>query len=57
MPLEIKELQVRVTVNEQQQQEAALAAPGSQESKDEKKVMLQDCIDNIMDIINSKKER
>lgn len=57
MPLEIKELQVRVTVNEQQQQDAAVAALGSQESKDEKKAMLQDCIDNIMDIINSKKER
>lgn len=57
MPLEIKELQVRVTVNEQQQQDAAVAAPGSQESKDEKKAVLQDCIDNIMDIINSKKER
>jgi hypothetical protein len=57
MPLEIKELQVRVTVNEQQQKDAAVAAPGSQESKDEKKAMLQDCIDNIMDIINSKKER
>ena len=56
MPLEIKELQVRVTVNEQQQ-DAAVAAPGSQESKDEKKAVLQDCIDNIMDIINSKKER
>ena len=57
MPLEIKELQVSVTVNEQQQKDAAVAAPGSQESKDEKKAMLQNCIDNIMDIFNSKKER
>ena len=57
MPLEIKELQVNVTVNEQQQKDAAVAAPGSQESKDEKKAMLQQCIDSIMDIMNSKKER
>ena len=57
MPIEIKELQIRVTVNDQQQKDAAVAAPGSQESKDEKKAMLQDCIDSIMDIINSKKER
>jgi hypothetical protein len=57
MPLEIKELQVSVTVNDQQQKEAAAAAPGSQESKDEKKAVLQQCIDNVMDILNSKKER
>jgi hypothetical protein len=57
MPLEIKELQISVTVNDQQQKEAAMAAPGSQESKDEKKAMLQQCIDNVMDILNSKKER
>ena len=57
MPLEIKELQISVTVNDQQAQEAAMAAPRSQELKDEKKVMLQQCIDNVMDILNSKKER
>ena len=57
MPLEIKELQISVTVNDQQAKEAAMAAPGSQESKDEKKVMLQQCIDNVMDILNNKKER
>ncbi|MBL7701129.1 MAG: hypothetical protein JNM14_02670 [Ferruginibacter sp.] len=57
MPLEIKELQVNVTVNDQQQKEAASATPNSQESKDEKKAQLQQCIDTIMDIMNSKKER
>ncbi|MEP7236211.1 MAG: DUF5908 family protein [Ferruginibacter sp.] len=57
MPLEIRELQISVTVNEQQAKDAALAAPGSQDSKDEKKAMLQQCIDNVMDILNSKKER
>lgn len=57
MPIEIKELQIRVTVNEQQAKDAAQAAPGSQEAKDEKKEVMQQCIDTIMDIINSKKER
>jgi len=57
MPLEIKELQISVTVNEQQAKDAAVAAPDSQDSKDEKKAMLQECIDNVMDILNSKKER
>ena len=57
MPLEIKELQISVTVNEQQAKDAAVAAPGSQDAKDEKKAMLQQCIDNVMDILNNKKER
>jgi hypothetical protein len=57
MPLEIKELQIRVTVNDQQAKEAANAAPGSQESKDAQKAMIQQCIDDILDILNSKKER
>jgi hypothetical protein len=57
MPLEIKELQIKVTVNDQQAREAAMAAPNSQESKDEKKAMLQQVVDDIMDILNSKKER
>jgi hypothetical protein len=57
MPLEIKELQISVVVNEQQAKDAANAAPGSQESKDDKKALLQQCVDDIMDILNSKKER
>jgi hypothetical protein len=57
MPLEIKELQIKVTVNDQQAKEAAMAAPNSQESKDEKKAMLKQVVDDIMDILNSKKER
>jgi hypothetical protein len=57
MPLEIKELQISITVNDQQGKEAAMAAPGSQESKDEKKAVMQQSIDTVMDILNSKKER
>jgi hypothetical protein len=57
MPFEIKELQISVVVNEQQTKDAANAAPGSQESKEDKKAMLQQCVDDIIDILNSKKER
>jgi len=57
MPLQINELQISVTVNDQQAKEAASAAPGSQESKDEKKAIAKQIIDDVMDIINSKKER
>ena len=57
MPIEIKELQISVTVNPQQAKDASAAAPGSQEEKDEKKNMIQQCLDDIMDILNRKKER
>lgn len=57
MPVEIKELQIKVTVNEQQARDAAKAAPGSQDTKDEKKMMMQQCVEDVLDIINSKKER
>ena len=57
MPLEIKELQIRVTVSDQQAKDGAVAASGSQENKDAKKMIAQQCIDDIMDILNSKKER
>lgn len=57
MPLEIKELQINVTVNPQQAKEAAAAAPGSQEAKEETKNAMKECIDSILNIINSKKER
>ena len=57
MPIEIKELLVRVTVNEQQSNNNASAVPAGQDAQDEKKIMIQQCIDEVMDIINSKKER
>lgn len=57
MPVEIKELQIKVTVNEQQAKDAAKAAPGSKDTKDEKKMMMQQCVEDVLDIINSKKER
>ena len=57
MPIEIRELQIKVTVNEPASNDAATASPGSEDAKDEKKLMMQQCVDDIMDIINSKKER
>lgn len=57
MPLEIKELQIKVTVNDQQPDRIASIAQGNQAKKDEKKEMVQQCIDDVMDILNRKKER
>ncbi len=57
MPLEIKELQIHVTVNEQQTKTAANARLGGQIAKDAQKAMVQQIIDDVMDILNSQKER
>ncbi len=57
MPLEIKELNIRVTVNEQQSREATAAAPNSQQSKDAQKAMMQQLMDNVLDTLNRQKER
>lgn len=57
MPLEIRELIIKATVNDSKEKDAANSAPGSQESKDAQKALLQQCVDDIMDILNSKKER
>lgn len=58
MPVEIRELQINVTVN---QQNASTAAPsqGPSSTKDgnDKKNLINQCIEQVMDIINNKKER
>ncbi len=57
MPLEIKELQIHVTVNDQQAKAAANAAHDGQIAKDAQKAMVQQIVDEVMDILNSQKER
>jgi hypothetical protein len=58
MPLEIKELQIRVTVNQPQQSQPSNAAPAEgSKAEDEKDSLIAQCVDEVVDIINSKKER
>jgi hypothetical protein len=59
MPVEIRELQIRVTVN--QQSSGAVSPPASLEpgrgNEDEKKGIINQCIEQVLEIINNKKER
>ena len=57
MPIEIRELQISITVNPQQAKEAARQSPESQQAKSGEKEKMQQIVDTVMDIINSKKER
>ena len=56
MPVEIKELQVRVTVNDPPEgggRTQGQPAPNASE----KEAIINECIEQVMEILNSKKER
>ena len=59
MPLEIQELHIKVTVNQpsQGQQSAAASAGGAGKTGDDKEAIISQCVDEILEIINNKKER
>ena len=57
MPVEIRELQINVTVNQQ-----GGAAPTPEPSsgganEDEKKALVNQCVEQVLEILNNKKER
>lgn len=59
MPVEIRELQINVTVNQQGSNAAAPAtaeASGAQ-GDDEKKMLINQCVEQVLEIFNNKKER
>jgi hypothetical protein len=57
MPLEIKELHIRVTVN--QPAPSAPAAPGANvaSSSDDNDALIRQCIEQVVDLIHTKGER
>ena len=59
MPLEIKELHIKVTVNQpsQGQQPAAGAGASGANADDDKEAIITQCVDEILQIIDNKKER
>ena len=59
MPLEIRELHIKVTVNQpsQGQQPAAGASAAGDKANDDKEAIITQCVDEILQIIENKKER
>ena len=59
MPVEIRELQINVTVNQQGQGGGAASAGGAahEGGDDEKKAIINQCIEQVLEIFNNKKER
>ena len=59
MPVEIRELQINVTVNQQGPGASAAPAGGASHEggDDEKKAIINQCIEQVLEIFNNKKER
>jgi len=57
MPLQIRELHISVTVNQPKQGKPAADAVEPNKAEDEKDALIAQCVDEILDIINHKKER
>jgi hypothetical protein len=58
MGLELRELHIRVTVNQPQQGKPAPEASAEpKKAEEEKDAVIAQCVDEVMNIINYKKER
>jgi hypothetical protein len=61
MSLEIRELHIKVNVNQPNQSEgqdnAATSSAEAKKAEEDKDAVINQCIDEVMDIINRKKER
>lgn len=57
MPIEIKELHIRVTVNQPASEGVPPAAGGNAAAADDKDGLIRQCIEQVIDLMNAKKER
>jgi hypothetical protein len=57
MPLEIKELHIRVTVNQPQAGGDGPPASDTSAQDDDKDGVIRHCIEQVVDMINAKNER
>lgn len=57
MPVEIKELTIKVNVNQQQSGAAPAAPVQAAGTDDEKEALLKDAVEQVLRILENKKER
>jgi hypothetical protein len=61
MSLEIRELHIKVNVNQPRQSEgqgnASMSGGEAKKAEEEKDAVITQCVDEVMDIIHRKKER
>jgi hypothetical protein len=57
MPIEIRELTIKVNVNQDQNKTAAQGAGGSNEENEKKEALIQEAVEEALRILENKKER
>ena len=57
MPLEIKELHIRVTVNQPQPESDTAPAALNSGDKPDEQALIQQCVEQVLEIFNNKSER
>jgi len=57
MPIEIKELHIKVTVNQPQAESDSTPAAQSSADKPDNEALIQQCIEQVIEIFNIKNER
>ena len=57
MPLEIKELHIKVTVNQPESGEQATAGANAPVNEDDKEGLIRQCIEQVIDLMQAKGER
>lgn len=57
MPLEIRELHIKVTVNQPHGSSSAQQPSDNNNNGDEKETLISQCVEQVMELINNKKER
>ena len=55
MPLEIKELVIRATIQDNEKPEGA--AQGSGSNEEDKEAIIEECVDKVLEILRNQKER
>ena len=58
MPLEIRELNIRVSVNQNQQEQESAPAPGNAGRElPDKEELISECVEQVMELIKLQSER
>ena len=57
MPIEIRELVIKATINQDQNKAASAANTGGADGNEEKEAIVREAVEEVLRIIESKKER
>lgn len=57
MPIEIRELNIKVNINESEKKNASESAPGTGKKAKDDQSIIAECLEQVMMVMKNKKER